>query len=208
MENRSVVRKAVTALIVFSGAGVLSSCATSRLSNTWMDTSYQGGPMTNVLVIAVKRTASIRGVWENAFAAGLASHGVQVTTSYSLFPNAVPDTTQVKEVAEKNGYDGIITISGLPKETLAHFQPYDIHRGWLHAYFGYWSGIYQPGYVEISTIVRQEVNVSTTKDEGYVIWTGTGEVIDPSSFKQVNHEIINLILPELTKNGIIPPEKN
>jgi hypothetical protein len=214
MKITSIVRNAILPISVFSGALVFSSCATSYLSNLWVDPAYQSGSMKNVLVIAVNKNAENRRIWETGFSSELGKHGVTVTPSYQVFPKDLPDTNQVIEATKDKGYDGVITISRLATErvttyvpgyvmAMPYYAPYRWHRG----YFMFYDQMYHTGYLETSRVVRHEVNVWTTGEGGHMIWTGIGEVIDPSSVKQVNHEIVELVVPELTKKKIIPPEK-
>lgn len=38
-----------------------------------------------------------------------------------------------------------------------------------------------------------------------MIWSGTGDVLDPTSRWTVNNEIVTLIIPDLEKERIVPP---
>jgi hypothetical protein len=39
-----------------------------------------------------------------------------------------------------------------------------------------------------------------------MVWTGTGDVIDPNSPDAVKKEIVNLVVPELVRQRLIAPE--
>ena len=61
--------------------------------------------------------------------------------------------------------------------------------------------------VDSTKIIRHVIDVWTTKKPGHLIWSGTGETIDPDSGKEVHGEIVELITPELVNQGIIGPEQ-
>ena len=195
-------------------AALFSSCSTSQLSDMWRDSSYNLGPMTNVLVIAVKKNAAHRRIWEDGFASDLEAHGVTVTPSYRLFPADLPDTNQVIESVKGNGYDGVIVVNKLETEISTSSRPGYVtktpvyrYNQWSQAYYVRYEREYHAGATDTSKVVRHEVNVWTTKEGGRMIWAGTGSVLDPASSKAVNDEIISLVVPELANQGIIPERK-
>ena len=57
--------------MILSILAVLSSidfgCAPSELTNIWRDPSFKDQPMTNILVIAVKKDPVSRRMWEDCF---------------------------------------------------------------------------------------------------------------------------------------------
>jgi len=96
--------------------GLMGGCASSSLVDKWHDRGYQAPPLGKILVIAVRKNETKRRLWEDAFAGELAKRYVTATTSYSLFPDAPPDTDQVKTTVQANNYDAILVILRLPSE--------------------------------------------------------------------------------------------
>ena len=180
----------------------------------WSDASYTMGPMNTMLVIAVKKNQTSRRIWEDGFAAELARRGVTPTPSYRLFPSEVPDTSQVIAAVKANNYDGVLTVSRLASEMNTTYVPGYVETKPVYGYnelqkkyYTYYEREYHPGFTDSTKIVRHEANVWTTREGGRMIWSGTGEVLDPASSKAVNDEIVNLIIPELEKDGIVPAVK-
>ncbi|HMD13904.1 MAG TPA: hypothetical protein VKI62_04715, partial [Bacteroidota bacterium] len=68
MNNNMFYRKSIFFFSICFIAITLLSCSTSRLTNTWKDASYNSGPMTNMIVIAVKKNPLHRRLWEDGFA--------------------------------------------------------------------------------------------------------------------------------------------
>lgn len=103
----------------------MCGCTSSRLVDIWNDPVRQVLPLSKVLVIAVRKDATKRRIWEDAFSSELAKHCVAATPSYSLFFDVPPDTTQVLEAVSQNGFDGIMVILSLPPDTSTyHFEGY------------------------------------------------------------------------------------
>lgn len=100
----------------------ISGGVSSSLVELWHDPSFQPPPLGKMLVIAARKDASKRHACEDAFAGRLAKHGVAATSSYSLFPDAPPDTNQVKATMQANGFDGILVISRLQRESNTHYS--------------------------------------------------------------------------------------
>jgi hypothetical protein len=189
----------------------LGCTSSSRLTNMWKDPSFENTPMTNVLIIAAKRDPVKRRMWEDGFVAELSAHSVAATPSYRLFANAVPDTEQVAAAVREKKFDGMIFVRNLPTVTSTRYVPGYVqselvthYSGWTQKYHSVYRDVVHPGYTDSDRVVRQEINVWTTKEAGYLVWAATGETLDPSSGEAVRDEITGLIVPELEHQGIIP----
>jgi hypothetical protein len=198
---------ATPALFVLALAG----CGTSsQLVDTWVDPSFRDRPMSRVLVLGMMRDPIRRRTWEDRFAAELAKQGVEATPSYRVFPNALPDTNQIVDAVQRSGFDGAIITNRLPSQTRSEYVagyvesvPVTRYSPWRQAYVTYWRDLYHPGYVDTERIVRYRTDVWSMAAEGNLVWSGTTEILDPSSDKSVNHEITERIVPELTHHGIV-----
>src|SRR3989442_11360098 len=110
-------------LLTFATSLWLGGCASTGLVNMWKDSEYREGPMTNVLVVAMKRDALQRRAWEDELAEALSTHHVKATPSYRLFAQDPPDTQQVAEAVHANRYDGVMVTRKLPTEEQARYVP-------------------------------------------------------------------------------------
>ncbi len=214
MNNNVFYKKSIFLLAICFIAITLLSCSATRLTNTWRDPSYTSGPMTNMIVIAVKKNPLHRRLWEDGFAAEFAQHGVNVTPSYRLWPDDLPDTADVVAEVRKNNYDGVLIVSRLETSYsttdvpgYATRTPIVGYDQWRNEYYTSYEREYHPARVDSTKIIRHLIDVWTTKKPGHMIWSGMGETIDPSSGKEVHGEIVDLITPELVNQGIIGPEK-
>src|SRR5687768_1332862 len=96
--------------------GVLGCAAQSEMTDLWKDPSFGSSPVRNVLVVGVRKDPVRRRIWEDAFATELRARGVTATSSYTLTPDAVPDTQQVIDAIRDNGYDAVLVSIRQPSE--------------------------------------------------------------------------------------------
>jgi hypothetical protein len=203
----------ISILVCIAAVGA-SGCASSGLVNVWMDPQYAENPMMNILVVAMKPDVARRRLWEDAFADALRQRGVTTTPSYQLFPNELPDTNGIIAAVRENNYDGCIVTVRLPSETLTQDVPgYTTdslvvrYNPWSNLYYSYYQQVYTPGYTETQTIVRHKIEVWSTTRKGALVWTATSEVLDPTSRKADSQRIIEGVVEDLVKHGVIPAKK-
>ena len=196
----------------------MCGCASSSLVNIWHDPSFKAPPLSKMLVIAVRKDATIRRIWEDAFAGELAKHGVAATSSYSLFPDAPPDTNQVIATVQTNGFDGILVVLRLPTETDKQYVQgyttmqqdarYNPNYGpYWQRYWSYYSVTEHPGYVDSQKVAIRAIDVTTTGQDGRMVWSATSRTPDPGSVTDVQRGIAGLVIAELAQRRIISSKK-
>jgi hypothetical protein len=205
------------AISLIALSAVVAGCSSSTLVNMWKDPVHPQQPIDKAYVIGVKRDATARRLIEDTFVGELTRFGLTAVPSYREFASALPDTQQVRDVVDRDGYDGVVVVVPLGTETRETYVP-----GYVttvpgpyygpHGYgYGYWGSyyypayqtIYQPGYVERSDIVRIRVDVWSIDQDGMRVWTGTTETLNPSSVDQLKREVLQLVIPELRRKGVI-----
>jgi hypothetical protein len=189
---------------------ILTSCAGSELVNLWKDPTAPEAPMTNMLVITVKKDPVRRRMWEDRFASELSKRGVTATASYQLF-EAIPDTQQVIEAVRANHYDGVLVTRKLPTESeirdvpgYTTTEPVMVQYSGVGWYQTYYRDVYYPGYTETDSVVSHETHVWSTKGGGRLVWAGTSRTSNPSAGEEVVREAVSLVVPELAKMHVIP----
>jgi hypothetical protein len=197
------------------GAAALAGCASNAgLVNMWRDPSYSDPPMRTMLVVALRRTAAFRRTLEDGFVHELAKRGVEATPSYRLFPNAPPDTSEIGQAVERYGHDGVIMVTRLRTERADRYvpgyvttEPVTRVSPWTGRYRTHWVDVTHPGYVEQDVTVRHEIELWDMRHDGRMVWTAVGEVVNPGSPSEVNHDIATNVVPELEKQGFIPKKR-
>jgi hypothetical protein len=193
---------------------LISGCASSSLVNIWHDNSFKNTPLNKMLVVAIRKDATKRRIWEDALAGELVKHGVAVTTSYSLFPDSPPDTDQVIKSVIANNFDGILLIRRLPTETdKQYIQGYTSmeqnvqYNFYWQRYWTYYSEIEHPGYIDSQTVAISAIDVSTTQNGGHLIWSATSRTPDPGLVTDIQHGIADLVVSDLAQLKIINSTK-
>jgi len=193
---------------------LLAGCASSELVDIWSDSSFQSPPLNKMLVVSVLRNSVYRRMWEDALSAGLTKHGVAVTPSYRLFPDAVPDTNQIMQIVQSNSFDGVLVTRRLPPETNTQYvegyvtaeqnMRYDRRR---ERFVTYYREIDHAGYVDSQKVDIRTFDVWATRNEGQMIWSATSNTPEPNSIQEVRPEIVKLVMSELTQKRIIASER-
>jgi hypothetical protein len=204
------LRKAVAAAALGCAISLMCGCASSRLVDVWHDPSFQATPLEKILVIAVGKDATKRRIWEDAFASELVKQGMAATSSYSLFPVSPPDTNQAKATVESNGFDGILVVLRLPTETNRQYvQGYSTEAQFLRystywqRYITYYQEIDHPGYIDSQTVAIRAIDVTTTGNNGKLVWSAKSRTPDPLSVTDIQRGIAGLVVSELAHQGII-----
>ncbi len=191
---------------------LIESCSSSTLVNVWNDPSYHESPLKKILVIAIRRNPIQRRIWEDAFVGDLLKHRIEATSSYRLFPNALPDTNQVFEAIQENSFDGIIVILLLHPETQTNYvQGYVTtekttrFNNFRNRYDIYYNDVLHPGYVDSLKVKRSSIDVWALKKEDRIIWGATSNSPDLNTVESVQSDIAELVIAELARHAIIKP---
>jgi len=193
---------------------LLESCSSFELLDSWNDPSYHKSPLKKILIIAIIKDSVQRRIWEDAFVSELSKHGVNATSSYHLFTDALSDANQVVETVRKEGFDGILVTHLLHEKketpyeeslvTTAQLLRYNIYQ---KRYDVYYHNIQHPGYVESQIIDRRAMDVWVIGSEERMIWSGISNFPERNSVEAVQNDIASLVIPELTRNAIIKRER-
>jgi hypothetical protein len=193
-------------------AAIVAGCSTSRMSDLWRDPTYNRPPMTTMLVVAGKKNAVTRRLWEDEIVATLSDHGVTATPSYRLYPDSIPNPDEVASAIQTKKFEGVLFVKKLASQmastavtgglSVVEDTRYNPHT---QSYSSYYQAAMTTVPVDSNVIVRNEVSVfSTDKQGGYLVWAGTGEAINPLTPEDYRDEITKLIAPQLAQDGIIP----
>jgi hypothetical protein len=166
--------------------------------------------MARVLVISSVRSPVQRRLWEDAFTAELAGHSVAATSSYQLFPEALPDTDQVYRIVRSEKFDGVLVIRRLAPETTAEYvdgyvaeevhMHYDRRR---EGFTTYYRNVAHPAYIDSQKVDIRAFDLWETKSDGQIVWSATSQTPEPNSLQIVRPEIVGLVVSTLAKTGII-----
>ena len=207
---RRSIRGASLATLALLLAG--TGCAPTELVNVWRDPSIARPQLNKLLVISLRKDATRRRMWEDAFASELANYKVAATQSYRLCPGGAPDTTEMKQCLMKGDFNGVLTIAPLSPAMEQRYEPgywaaspdYWFSPYW-DRYYRWWWYYQQPAYVETYTLTRNEIDVYMTPNGGEtMVWSGTSDQTDPATMEEVRSSVVAQVARKLAKQGIIP----
>jgi hypothetical protein len=191
---------------------LIAGCGSTQLVNLWKDPSYQATPLKKIMIIAMRKDQLNRRMWEDAFVSALKEDKAVAIAipSYQLFPNEVPDTLEVREKTKEEGFDGVLVVARVGRDTLKTDvpgyiteEPVTIYSYWWNTYVTRYESVYHPGYTETQTQVSVRTDLLLAQENGRLVWSGTSEEIDPSSHDQFRHSVADLVMDKLVKDRIV-----
>jgi hypothetical protein len=202
-------------LLLVAAGLLLSSCASTRLTSTWTESTYTGGSLKSVLVVAMAKDARNRRVFEDSFAKEFKKHGAEAfSLSATLSKTEGLTADDVLAEAKRLGVQTIF-VSRLvsvedkevyhpPTTTTVHSPsyPYNNVYGNFQTYYPYaYSTEHTPGYTTTETYINIESNIYTM--DGKMIWSVLSETIDPNSVDKAIADLSELIMKNLKKNNLV-----
>jgi hypothetical protein len=192
--------------LIFGVSILASSCASTKLTHTWVEETNTGKSFSNFLVIGVSDREGVRRSYEEKFVDELKRAGVKAVSSAGAIDipaNQKLENEKILEVVQIYGNDAVVVthLIGVEKEQVYHpptISPY--------GYYGYYNRVYgtvhRPGYYTTQTFVRLETNVYDVKTEK-LVWSGQSETWQPGSEKQIIDEVVPAVIRELERNNLI-----
>jgi hypothetical protein len=194
---------AATASLMFVGG-----CGSTQLVSLWKDPSYQAAPLKKIMVIAMRKDQLNRRMWEDAFVSALQEDrtGTVAVSSYHLFPDEVPDTLEVRDTTKAEGFDGVLVVARVERDTVqTHMpgyvseEPYTDYNYWWGTYVTRWAVVYHPDYIETQTQLTVRTDLLLAQENGRLVWSATSTEIDPSSPDQFRKSVAELVIDKLIK---------
>ena len=192
--------------VVFSGVFIIA-CAGTKLTHTWVDETYHGKPVSNILVIAVTHKEDNRQSFEDKFVAQLKVSGVEAVSSSNVIP--IPADLELKKedilkAVKKFNNDAVIITHLVGVEEKESYTPVERNQGDYFGHYGWAYGYtHEPGYYRTHTLVRLATHLYDVKTEK-LIWSTESESLDPGSTNQIIDDVIEVLIKDLQKNKLLP----
>ncbi len=213
VENPGAKRTAylVPLLLVFGTMSLFGGgCGTTQLVELWNDSSYSAGPLNKILVISFRPNPAQRRVSEDAFVATLQQRNTVAVASYQLFPEAIPDTTALRQKIEEERFDGVLVLVRAEREKIETYVPGYTTREKVttldrrfQEFVTRQETVQHEGYTETVMAIRLQIDLLLAQEGGRLLWSGTSETIDPTSRQQVRESAAKLVVSELQRKGLI-----
>jgi len=196
-------------LLVAVLAVALSSCAHTKIMNTWKDPGYQGHPQ-RVLVHVIARNPTAKIMLENQLVEQLEKRGVAGLASYNFLPDQLAiDKEAIKKLVAEKKLDTLIFAAPTNRKDLESLRPgqmsyntavyADPNDDFFAAVSAY---TYQPGtYAEEE--VASEIVVFDVKERRRV-WTALVKTYIANTKAEEVAPAIKQIVELLVRDKIIP----
>jgi hypothetical protein len=190
-------------------AAALSSCAHTKIVNSWKDPEYQGLPK-KVLVHGIAYNPDIKAVFENKIVDQLNKHGVAALASHGLLPDSLQlDREAVKKLVIEKEIDTIFVAHPISRKELQTLRPgsvsysaavyVDPNSNFVMAAAG---PSYKPGtYAEMEGIYELVIyDVNARKR----VWTAVVETYVSDTRMEEMKPAIDKIMERLVADKMIP----
>lgn len=208
----SIQRRHLAAVAAALAVALGPGCGGPKTSvtQTWKaEVPGAPAPMKTVLVFASRMDDTNRRAFEDAFVKRLASHGVVARPSYELFPGELPDRETARAAAERANIEGILVVTNKGTKEVSTYVPGGYAGDFWGGYYGGPTGMgsYTPGYVATAQIASLEMTLWDTRVEnGRLVWSASTSTSEPSPDGKFTKSVVQKVVPEIAKAGLIPPE--
>jgi hypothetical protein len=191
---------------------LIGGCGSTQLVNLWQDPAYTVAPMNRIMVMAMRKDPLIRRMWEDAVVAAAAnkSNRTEMVSSYHVFPDDVPEPSAMDTLMAKEGFDGVLVVARIERDTLTSEVPGYISTEPVTEYNPRWNtyvtryeAVYHPDYIDTTTAISVRTDLLLARQQGQLVWSATSETIDPSSRDEVRNSVAEIAVKQLRKSGFI-----
>ncbi|MFV2059460.1 MAG: hypothetical protein ACC653_02180 [Gammaproteobacteria bacterium] len=184
---------------------LLASCASTSVTGSWKDASYNK-PAKHILVVAFAKKEASRRIFEDTLTKDLIKAGVKADISVKFFPevNKINKKT-LAPIVKKENYDMVFVarVISVDKETRYVPSGYPSNYYSMYGYSGYASSYYRdPGYTVQDTIVSLEFNLYETSG-AKLIWALTTETFQPDKINKEIASLSEIIIKKLKEDKFI-----
>jgi hypothetical protein len=186
-------------------ACLVTSCATTTISNVWKDEAYEGKTQ-KIVVIMVAKNPQIRRMFEGRFVAELESRGKDAMQSYKIVTmEELRDRDLVKSRIKATGADTVIISRLVGSRASEAYMPVQVRAvpGLYYNWGTYYDNLLVDyGYADHVQISSVETNLYDIKTEK-LIWSALSKTERTEGEQQLINTFIDKILRRMSKDNII-----
>lgn len=183
------------------GACALSlmlGCSTVSVNNQWRDPSFAGPPLSNVLVIGITRSDTMKRVFEDVFSQELQAAGVHAERSYDRLPQGA--TSLSLNDLKTTGIDGVVTTRVERVEQKINVTPSGPSYGGFYGWYGSaWASTPDVHQYEVVTLETSVWDVRSEK----LVWTVTTQGVRTHDLTQATRDLASTLIPKLKSEGVL-----
>jgi hypothetical protein len=183
------------AVLLFTG------CATTQVTSSWKDASYQKMPH-KILAVALVKNKENRMALEDEFALQLQNKGLDVSAGDTVFPVRTPDNkVELEKYLRDNGYDTFLLVRIVAQKDLLEHIP-DKATTWPSTYSTGDNAKPTPGYVVQQRIAMAEANLYDVETEK-LFWTASTQTSIDTVNRALIADYVTQIIKQMQKNGVV-----
>ena len=202
----------IASILLMLIAAVQGCSSSTKLVDSWADSSYQGEKLRKFLVIGVVKDDLMRRTFEDQFVGKMTQGGREAVASYVYMPHLQDyrEREKIEAVVKKVGADAVLVTTLQDIENRKDYVPPRVDyvpAAWGgYGYYGYYfqsmQPIYSPGYERTTKVVRLQTRVFSVKT-GKMVWGGATESFNPSSAGEIVAKLASLVVSDMKKAGLI-----
>jgi hypothetical protein len=192
-------RRWAVQLMTVTVMGLGAGCASTTMSDTWVDPAAKGAGMSRVAVISLAPDEGMRRMVEDEF--------VKEPTNTILVPSYrilegvdLKDREAVKARLRQAHFDGALVtrLAGVTERVVTTAGPYVGFNDYYD-----WAYASSHGYgLETQRTVRV-ISTLYSLGDGKLVWSGVSKTFEPASAKQVVNEVSHEVAKALQKDRLI-----
>lgn len=177
---------------------LMAGCSTVSVNDQWRDTSFAGPPLSNLLVVGISRSDTMKRVFEDVFSQQLQAAGVRTERSYARLPQGA--TSLNLSDLKTTGIDGVLTTRVQRVEQKVNVTPSGPSYGGFYGWYGSaWASTPDVHQYEVVTL---ETSVWDVKSEK-LVWTATTQGVRTNDLTQATKDLAATLIPKLKSEGVI-----
>ncbi|MDT8281756.1 MAG: hypothetical protein RQ982_02965 [Gammaproteobacteria bacterium] len=199
--------QAAKAITVIATAFLLFSCASTKLTEIWVDPNYKKS-YNNLLIIGIVESQQNRRVYESNFVEALKALGVSATASYTLIKSSEKiDRNSITKAIKGMDIDGVIVTYMISVDEETVYRPGTTYiTGGGYGYGGYGGYPYTytqtPGYYTTHETYVLENNLYDVASEE-LVWSARSRSFSPQSVQEVVTDLTKLIIADLQEKHLL-----
>ncbi len=185
---------------------LLAACASTTLSNSWVNPEYKGPPLKKVMVVGVSSQPALRRTFEDEIVKELKAVGVEGVASYNFIPeDGKAEEARVSAAVKEAGVQGVLITRFVRVDVNTQVTPAYPPMwgmGYYGGYAGAWGGYYDPPMVTQTDTLVLETSLYGV-DESHLLWSGTTQTFAPSNLRQEMPGFAKVVIGALQKHKLI-----
>ncbi|RAO77127.1 DUF4136 domain-containing protein [Dyella jiangningensis] len=187
-------------LFVIAVSVVLCACSTVSVTNQWRDPSWAGPPASNVVVVGISRSDTMRRVFEDTFAQQLQAAGVQAAASYTQIPPGNGGSVRLRDLVKGTGAQAVLVTRVERVQQKVNVTPSGPYYGGFYGWYGgAWASTPDIHQYEVVTL---ETSVWDARSEK-LIWTVTTENVATSDIPKTSTQLAQTLIPKMKADGVL-----